>query len=71
LSGVTLSVPFLARLAREVPQVCYFKIEVPGAAAKLRALIAAGGAARGARVVGGATSRVRADVRVETSGAAA
>ena len=45
LSGVTLSVPFLARLAREVPQVCYFKIEVPGTAAKLRALIAAGGAA--------------------------
>ncbi len=45
LSGVTLPVPFLARLAREVPQVCYFKIEVPGAAAKLRALIAAGGAA--------------------------
>ena len=45
LSGVALSVPFLARLAREVPQVCYFKIEVPGAAAKLRALIAAGGAA--------------------------
>ena len=45
LSGVTLSVPFLARLARELPQVCYFKIEVPGTAAKLRALIAAGGAA--------------------------
>jgi dihydrodipicolinate synthase/N-acetylneuraminate lyase len=45
LSGVTLSVPFLARLAREVPSVCYFKIEVPGAAAKLRALIGAGGAA--------------------------
>ena len=43
LSGVTLSVPFLARLAREVPQVRYFKIEVPGTAAKLRALIAAGG----------------------------
>jgi 4-hydroxy-tetrahydrodipicolinate synthase len=45
LSGVTLSVPFLARLAREVPLVAYFKIEVPGTAAKLRALIAAGGAA--------------------------
>jgi dihydrodipicolinate synthase/N-acetylneuraminate lyase len=45
LSGVTLSVPLLARLAREVPQVRYFKIEVPGAAAKLRALIAAGGKA--------------------------
>ncbi len=43
LSGVTLSVPFLARLAREVPLVRYFKIEVPGAAAKLRALIEAGG----------------------------
>ena len=43
LSGVTLSVPFLARLARELPQVAYFKIEVPGTAAKLRALIAAGG----------------------------
>lgn len=41
LSGVTLSVPFLARLAREVPLVRYFKIEVPGTAAKLRALIAA------------------------------
>jgi 2-keto-3-deoxy-L-arabinonate dehydratase len=45
LSGVTLSVAFLARLARELPQVAYFKIEVPGTAAKLRALIAAGGAA--------------------------
>ncbi|MCX7141306.1 MAG: dihydrodipicolinate synthase family protein [Proteobacteria bacterium] len=43
LSGVTLTVPFLARLAREVPQVCYFKVEVPGAAAKLRGLIEAGG----------------------------
>ena len=29
LSGVTLSVPFLVRLAREVPLVRYFKIEVP------------------------------------------
>jgi dihydrodipicolinate synthase/N-acetylneuraminate lyase len=43
LSGVALSVPFLARLAREVPQVRYFKIEVPGTAAKLRALIEQGG----------------------------
>jgi 2-keto-3-deoxy-L-arabinonate dehydratase len=45
LSGVTLTVPFLVRLAREVPFVRYFKIEVPGTAAKLRALIEAGGAA--------------------------
>jgi 4-hydroxy-tetrahydrodipicolinate synthase/2-keto-3-deoxy-L-arabinonate dehydratase len=45
LSGVTLSVPFLARLAREVPLVRYFKIEVPFAAAKLRSLIEVGGEA--------------------------
>jgi dihydrodipicolinate synthase/N-acetylneuraminate lyase len=45
LSGVTLSVPFLARLAKEVPLVRYFKIEVPGTAAKLRALIETGGTA--------------------------
>jgi dihydrodipicolinate synthase/N-acetylneuraminate lyase len=43
LSGVTLGVGFLARLARELPLVRHFKIEVPGAAAKLRALIEAGG----------------------------
>ncbi|TCT11921.1 4-hydroxy-tetrahydrodipicolinate synthase [Tepidamorphus gemmatus] len=43
LSGVELPVPLLVRLAREVPQASYFKIEVPFAAAKLRALIAAGG----------------------------
>ncbi|MBU2533020.1 MAG: dihydrodipicolinate synthase family protein [Alphaproteobacteria bacterium] len=43
LSGVTLSVPFIVELARQVPLVQYFKIETPGAAAKLRALIAAGG----------------------------
>jgi 4-hydroxy-tetrahydrodipicolinate synthase len=45
LSGVQLTVPFLVRLAREVPLVRYFKIEVPGAAAKLRSLCAAGGGA--------------------------
>ena len=45
LSGVSLSVPFLADLARRIPQIGYFKIEVPGAAAKLRDLISAGGAA--------------------------
>jgi 2-keto-3-deoxy-L-arabinonate dehydratase len=43
LSGVALSVQFLVRLAREVPTVRHFKIEVPGAAAKLRGLIEAGG----------------------------
>jgi dihydrodipicolinate synthase/N-acetylneuraminate lyase len=43
LSGVALSVPFLVRLAKEVPLVRYFKIEMPGTAAKLRGLIEAGG----------------------------
>jgi 2-keto-3-deoxy-L-arabinonate dehydratase len=43
LSGVTLPVPFMVRMAREIEQVRLFKIEVPQAAAKLRALIAAGG----------------------------
>ena len=43
LSGVQLSVALLARLARDVPHVRYFKIEVAGAAAKLRALVDAGG----------------------------
>ena len=45
LSGVALSVPALLRLARAVPSVSYFKIEVPGTAAKLRGLIEEGGAA--------------------------
>lgn len=44
LSGVTLSVPFLARMAKELG-VGYFKIETPQAAGKLRALVAEGGAA--------------------------
>jgi 2-keto-3-deoxy-L-arabinonate dehydratase len=43
LSGVTLSVALLARIARDLPAVSYFKIETPGTAAKLRALIAAAG----------------------------
>jgi len=43
LSGTTLPVALLARLARENPAIRYFKIEVPGSAAKLRALIEAGG----------------------------
>ena len=43
ISGVTLSVPFLVRMAREIEQVRLFKIETPQAAAKLRALIEAGG----------------------------
>ena len=45
VSGTTLSAPFLARMAKEIKQVCYFKIETPGAASKLRELIRLGGEA--------------------------
>lgn len=45
LAGVHLSVPFLAKMAKELGPVSYFKIEMPGTADKLRALIAAGGEA--------------------------
>ena len=43
LSGVDLSVPFLIRLAKEIHEVAYFKIETPQAAAKLRILTQRGG----------------------------
>ena len=44
-SGTVLSASFLARLAREVEHVAYFKIETAGAASKLRELIRLGGEA--------------------------
>ncbi|SLN36549.1 L-2-keto-3-deoxyarabonate dehydratase [Pseudoruegeria aquimaris] len=44
LSGCTLSVPLLARMAKEIENVSYFKMEMPFAADKLAALIEAGGA---------------------------
>lgn len=43
LSGVSLPVPLLARMAREIENVSYFKLETPFAADKLAALIEAGG----------------------------
>lgn len=43
ISGTQLSAAFLARMAREIEHVSYFKIEVPGTAAKLRELIRLGG----------------------------
>ena len=45
VSGTVLSASFLARLAKELDQVAYFKIESAGAAAKLRELIRLGGEA--------------------------
>jgi dihydrodipicolinate synthase/N-acetylneuraminate lyase len=43
VAGTTLSAAFLARMAKEIANVAYFKIEVPQAAAKLRELIELGG----------------------------
>ena len=43
LSGVSLPVPLLVRMAKEIEQVSYFKIETPFAADKLAALIEQGG----------------------------
>lgn len=45
VSGTTLTAAFLARLAKEIPRLAYFKIESAQAAAKLRELIRLGGAA--------------------------
>ncbi|WP_102223777.1 dihydrodipicolinate synthase family protein [Acidimangrovimonas sediminis] len=42
LSGVSLPVPLLVKMARELENVSYFKIETPFAADKLAALIEAG-----------------------------
>jgi dihydrodipicolinate synthase/N-acetylneuraminate lyase len=43
VSGTVLPAPFLARMAREIEQVSYFKIETAFAASKLRELIRLGG----------------------------
>jgi 2-keto-3-deoxy-L-arabinonate dehydratase len=43
VAGTALSVALLVRMAREIENIAYFKIEMPRAADKLRALIAEGG----------------------------
>ncbi|MGF6776954.1 dihydrodipicolinate synthase family protein [Paraburkholderia sp. GAS334] len=43
VSGTALPAPFLAKMAKEIANVSYFKIETPQAASKLRELIALGG----------------------------
>jgi len=43
VSGTPLSAAFLARMAKEIRNVAYFKIETPGAASKLRELLRLGG----------------------------
>ena len=42
LSGINMSVDFLAALARDYPLIRYFKVETPNAAVKLNGLIEAG-----------------------------
>jgi len=44
-AGTPLPATFLASMAKEIEQVCYFKMETAGAAGKLRELIALGGEA--------------------------
>ncbi len=43
VSGTPMPAALLARLAREIEHVAYFKIETPGATAKLRELVRLGG----------------------------
>ncbi len=45
VSGTVLTAAFLARMAREIEQVAYFKIESAGASVKLRELVERGGPA--------------------------
>ncbi|MCC6627443.1 MAG: dihydrodipicolinate synthase family protein [Chloroflexi bacterium] len=45
MAGTPLPAPLLARMAQEIDRLRYFKIEVAGAASKLRELIRLGGAA--------------------------
>jgi 4-hydroxy-tetrahydrodipicolinate synthase len=43
VAGTPMPAPFLAKMAREIDNVSYFKIEVPQASAKLREMIELGG----------------------------
>ncbi len=43
VAGTPLSAAFLVRMAKEIPNVAYFKIEMPQTAAKLRQMIEMGG----------------------------
>ncbi len=45
VAGTPLSAAFLAKMAKEIEHVAYFKIETPGAAKKIRDLIRLGGEA--------------------------
>jgi 2-keto-3-deoxy-L-arabinonate dehydratase len=68
LSGVTLSVRLLAELARAIPQLAYFKIETPGTAAKIRALIEAAGDAIDGPIDGEESITLMADLDAGATG---
>ena len=68
LSGVQLSVPFLVRLAKSTPLAKFVQIEVPGAAAKLRALIAAGRRRDHRAIDGEESATLMADLDAALSG---
>ena len=68
LSGVELSVSLLVRLAREVPLARYFKIEQPGTALKLAALIEAGGDAIAGPFDGEESITLMADLEAGATG---
>ena len=69
VSGTQLSAAFLARMAREIANVSYFKIEVPFAAAKLRELIALGGDAIAGPWDGEEAITLMADLEAGATGA--
>lgn len=68
MSGVELTVPLLLRMAREIEMVKLFKIESVQAAAKLRALIAEGGAAIEAPMDGEEAITLLADLDAGATG---
>ena len=68
LSGVNLPVAFLVRLAREVPSVRYFKVEVREAAKKLRSLVEAGGDAIEGPFDGEESITLMADLEAHATG---
>jgi 4-hydroxy-tetrahydrodipicolinate synthase len=69
VAGTPLPAALLARMARDIEQVSYFKIEVPQAAAKLRELIALGGDAIAGPWDGEEAITLMADLEAGATGA--
>src|SRR5258708_39871727 len=69
VAGTPLSVALLARMAKDIANISYFKVEVPMAAAKLRDLIAVGGDAIAGPWAGGAAITLMAQLDAGSAGA--